>query len=74
MVFATDWMEYHRVSLQLENLSDKPVAQVPQQDVVALEAILKVVQKHRREDMSIHATAVLFAVIGLVFVERKTRK
>ncbi|MEI7534531.1 MAG: hypothetical protein WCK57_09185 [Verrucomicrobiae bacterium] len=69
-----DTAKYRRAADRLESLSSQSVEPSQAQNAALLKTMLLKIQKNCREEMVIHASALLIASVGILFVERKTRK
>ena len=70
-MIVISYADYHKASIRLKSES---VEQLPPEKVKILQTILKSRQRRDNDNMSSEAIGILIGLIGIFFVERKTRE
>jgi hypothetical protein len=73
-MIAIDCIDYHQTSVRLGNLKSESMEQMPPEKMTMLQTILKSRQRRYSDNISSETIGILIGLIGMFFVERKTRK
>jgi hypothetical protein len=74
IMLVSNYMGYQKASLQLESLNTNSIEQPNQENLIILKRIQESRQRRHYEDGKSDAMAIMLGLVGIIFVERKTRK